>query len=43
VLNFMNPASTRRRVIDCGCELRLDELKGHAQTISRGRENCECR
>src|SRR5262245_23017613 len=41
VFDFMGPACTRGRVIDCGCELRLDELKGHAKTISRGRVNCD--
>jgi hypothetical protein len=29
MLYFMDPAGGRRRLIDCGCELRLDELKRH--------------
>ena len=27
VLDFMYPACARRRMIDCGCELRLNELQ----------------
>jgi len=27
VLDFMYPAYARRRMIDCGCELRLNELQ----------------
>jgi hypothetical protein len=33
VLNFMDPACARRWMIDCGCELRTDELQRHAKTI----------
>ena len=30
MLDFMDPACTRRRMIDGACELRLDELQRHA-------------
>jgi len=38
MLDFMNPACTRRRVIDCGCELRLDEVQRHATDLAEGQE-----
>src|SRR4029078_11935777 len=30
MLDFMDPACTWRRMIDCRCQLRLDELQRHA-------------
>ena len=34
VLDFVNPSCTRRRVIDCGCELRIDKLQRHAKLLA---------
>src|ERR1043165_3427520 len=34
VLDFMDPSSTRWRFVDCGCELRLDELQRHATGLA---------
>ena len=41
MLDLMDPARTWRWMIDCGGKLRLDELKRHAKTITRGLGNCE--
>jgi hypothetical protein len=34
VLDFVDPASAARGMIDCGCELRLDERKRHASLLA---------
>src|SRR4029079_17016253 len=38
MLDFMNPACTRRRLIDCGCELRADKLKRHTSLLSEAQQ-----
>ena len=38
VLDFMNPACTGRGMIDCRCELRLDELQRQAKQLPEGEE-----
>jgi hypothetical protein len=38
MLDFMNPACTGRGMIDCRCELRLDELQRQAKQLPEGEE-----
>jgi hypothetical protein len=38
VLDFMEPACTRRRLIDCGCESWLDKLKRHGTDLAEAKE-----
>jgi len=38
MLYFVDPARTRRRMIDCGCELQLDELERHESHLAGAEE-----
>ena len=38
MFDFVDPACTRRRMIDCSCELRVDELQRHASDLSEAEE-----
>ena len=38
MLDFVNPACTGRGMIDCRCELRLDELKRHPSDLAEAGE-----
>ena len=38
MLDFMNPACTRRRMIDCGSELWADKLQRHAIDLAKVEE-----
>jgi len=38
VFDFVNPACARRGMIDCRCELRLDELERHESHLADAQE-----
>ena len=38
IFNFMDPACSRRGMIDGRCELRLDELERHASHLAEAQE-----
>src|SRR6185369_17021383 len=38
MLDLVDPTRTRRRMIDCGCELRPDKLQRHSIDISEAGE-----